>query len=59
MSTNTHAKTTMKQKYCNAVISKKKKETINHFKYIFGDIVTEKWLYETAFGLHNCQDWYD
>ena len=35
---------------------KKEKGTINHFEYMFGDNISEKWLYETAVGLHNCQD---
>ena len=26
---------------------------------MFRDHIAEKWLYETAVGLHNCQDWYD
>ena len=51
--------TTLKQKYCNAVMVKKKKGTTNSFQYMKGDVITEKWLYDTAVGLHGCQDWYD
>ena len=49
-------KTTLKQKYCNAEMIKKTKGTTKYFEHMFGDIVTEKWLYETAVGLRNRQD---
>ena len=52
--------TTLKTKYCNAILNKKgdndKKDNVTIMK---GDEITEEWLYQTAVGLNKCQQWYD
>ena len=36
-----------------------KKSTTKSFTFIFGAIISKRWLYDTAFGLTNCAAWHN
>ena len=52
--------TSLKTKYCNAIINKKgNKDLENSVTIMKGDQITEDWLYQTAVGLNECQQWFN
>ena len=52
--------TTLTTKYCNAIFNKRgKRNSGPSITIMKGDEISLKWLYNTAVGLNNCQQWYD
>ena len=51
--------TASKQKFCDVLLVKKKKGTTSSLQYMKGDVLNDKWSYDTVVVLHGCQDWYD
>ena len=58
-------KTTLQQKFCNAIPNKQRVTRISRsnrsqtYEFIYKDQIPTEWLYDNTVRLNNCKDWFD